>query len=154
MRKEEFVQNLGISCYNGLYHFSYREKSVMQYIEEVERNSGEPEVNEECVDYFLEEVANVPDGFDVNIIMLGRMFDTGKPIYSINLTNDKGVLFNRLFDYDFLNDKTIDIVINSLCKTMCLKHYRMVKVKFIVLWNENEFEKFYNDYLEETKEVE
>lgn len=151
MQREEFMQKFGISCYDGLYHFSYREKNIMKYISELENDSEEPNVDDKCVDYFMKKIDNVPDGFRIIIVMLGKLHNTNELVYSINITNDEGTILNTMFTYDCFDDEKIDRIINSLCKAMYLKSYRMVDVKYIILWSKYEFERYYKDYLEEVK---
>ena len=151
MNREEFMQKTGISHINGVYAFIYREKTVLQYMEEVKKEGVEPKLDEDCVNYFKNIDLEIPDGFNVNIMFLGRMKDDSEPVYSIHICNQEGIKFNILFNYELNKDDEIDLIINSLCKAMYLKCYRTAKVQFMILWDKDTFEEYFEEYIQEVE---
>lgn len=151
MKREEFMQKTGISHFDGVYYFVYREKTVLQYMEEVKKEGVEPKLDEDCVKYFKDIDLDIADGFNVNIMFLGRLGENNKPIYSIHIRNKDGVWFNMLFDFELNGDDEIDLIINSLCKAMYLKCYRTANVRFVILWNKDTFEEYFKEYMEEVE---
>lgn len=149
MTKEEFMQNLHIKNFNGVYSFPYREKSVLEFIEE-EKN-GQVKIDEKCVEYFYEEINNIEDGEEIFIHQIGELSDTEETIYSVSMKTNNGIEFNRLFREDFHNDKTIELLINSLCKVLYDNSCKKANVKFLIFWDEETFNDYYNDYMEEVE---
>lgn len=151
MIKEEFMKETGIFCKSGIYHLPYREKNLSEYIEDVEKNSVQLKIHEGVVKYFVKKELSIPDGFYVNIALVGRTHDTNEPMYSISITNDGGVRFNTLVSFDLQDDEIIELLMNSICKAMHLKGYRKVKVRFLLTWTKEECEKYFADYLLEVE---
>ena len=151
MTEEEFIQETGIFCNSGIRHLPYREKNLSEYIEDVEKNNVLFQIHEGVVEYFEKQEINIPDDFCVNIALVCRTHDTNEPMYSISIINDGGVRFNTLVSYDLKDDNIIELLINSLCKAMHLKGYKKVKVRFLIIWTKEEYEKYFADYLSEVE---
>lgn len=160
MNKQEFMRYMGITIYDGVYRFNYREKSLVEFIKEVEKDGYEPKLFKSCVDFFTNLDLDLEDGFEVQVIYIGRMAITNEPVYSINIKNHNGILYNTLFQFDLLEDdnifdlmedNNIDILMDSLCKAMYLKSYRDVEIKFTYLWNKQTFNEYYNEFINEVE---
>lgn len=148
MNEQEFMQKTGIFCFNGIYHFVYREKNIIEYITELESGKN-PLVDKECVKHFGEQIENITDGFEVNINLVGTMYNTKEPIYSVSIIDANGFKFNQLFANEFLNDKNIELLINSLCEVLHSKGHRKFSVRFLIIWNKEEFKQYFDDYMKE-----
>lgn len=151
MTKTKFMQETGIFRHGSLYHLPYREKTVVQYIDETIKNNKELETHKEIDKYFAEEILDISDGFCINIASMGRMYNTNEEVYSTSIVNNEGVVFNKLFTLNLQDDNSIEMLLNSLCKAVFLKGFKKVNVRFLIIWTREEFRRYYEDCLREVE---